>query len=144
MIALSLEQAMAWVVAGAACLLAAVAALAIVLLRRHSRGADAEDTSDPERLLTAIEAARDELDAKADRLELLIREADARIETLSGEGPADGRYEGRGSRNADSQRGEILHLSRQGLSATDIARRTGRDIGEVELVIHIASPGRQV
>jgi len=143
-IALSLEHAWPGVVAGAACLVAAVAALAVVLLRHRSRENGSADAGDTAQLLAEIQTARDELDARADRLEMLIREADARIETLSWDTPAEGRYEGSASGDADTSRGEILRLSRQGLSARDIARRTGRDIGEVELVIHIASPGRQV
>jgi len=73
-----------------------------------------------------VKATLEGLDARIEELNRLIAEADERIAELKQLGP--------GAREP-SLRDQILAMAAQGKPASEIARATGRSIGEVELVL---------
>lgn len=89
------------------------------------------------------------LDTQLAKLEHLIHDADARIERLSrlvrtadGEPVVDVWVKGDASGDAhplepDPRHAELIRLAEAGLSAADIARRTGQTTGEVELILSL-------
>ncbi|MEO0715602.1 MAG: hypothetical protein AAFY58_01280 [Planctomycetota bacterium] len=71
-----------------------------------------------------------QLDSKAERLEHLIAEADAKIASLEARGGAGAKEEPEDPRHA-----EVLAMSGRGMSSVEIARATGMPTGQVELIV---------
>lgn len=77
-----------------------------------------------------------ELDARAARLERLIEAADARLVALerAAESPATPRAR---SASVADPFAEVYHLADQGLPSVEIARRTSRPTGQVDLILNL-------
>ncbi len=90
-----------------------------------------------ERLLLELEELSREIsgriDTKMKTLEVLIRQADERIQALEGAMPEGGKS----IREAASRYKEIYELADSGTSLEEIASRTGIQSGEVELILSL-------
>jgi hypothetical protein len=81
-----------------------------------------------------------ELDARADRLERLIAEADSKLAALeraTSRVPEVHIKPFPVREQSDRPFAEIYELADQGLSAVEIARRTNRPTGQVELILNL-------
>lgn len=134
----------------------------------------ASTVRDVEQVMTELDRlsreVHERLDAKIAKLERLIRDADGRIARLSSEvnGTSDGRLDvtldeesperdwsanagslERGSEPpsrtaAASQHAALYRLADEGLSTTEISKRTGRLAGEVELILSLRRVAKTV
>ena len=90
-----------------------------------------------ERLVVELEELAREISAKIDTkmktLEVLIRQADERIEALKALSPASEERK----RELASRYGEVYELADSGMSLEDISKKTGMQAGEVELVLSL-------
>lgn len=79
------------------------------------------------------------LDSKAARLEILIEQADERIARLAADphpsSPIPPGEQLHGVQSARSLERQVLELADKGCDCEQIARRTGRSVGEVELIL---------
>ena len=73
------------------------------------------------------------MDTRMKTLEVLIRQADERIEALQGAIPEGGKL----AREVVSRYKEIYELADSGASLEEIASRTGIQSGEVELILSL-------
>jgi hypothetical protein len=92
-------------------------------------------------LLAELEAhldrAEQSLDARERATRELLAEADDRLARLGRHLAAAGEAPQSGSRHT-SQRATVMALHAKGLEATEIARFTGIDTGEVELLVNLS------
>lgn len=79
-----------------------------------------------------------ELDARADRLERLIALADERLAALEGKARL---VEPKPMPRASGEFAEVYDLADSGAAAVEIARRTGRPTGQVELILNLRRGG---
>lgn len=79
-----------------------------------------------------------ELDARADRLERLIALADERLAALEGKARL---VEPKPMPRASGEFAEVYDLADAGAPAVEIARRTGRPTGQVELILNLRRGG---
>ena len=95
-----------------------------------------------------------QLDTRATKLELLIREADEKIAALKGDSsvssppPSDQRPETapaatEPASDGDPRHAEVYELADAGLAAPQIAQKLGQPTGEIELILALR-PRRQV
>jgi hypothetical protein len=77
-----------------------------------------------------------ELDARAARLERLIEAADARLVALERAAESPVAPRARAASAADPF-AEVYHLADQGLPSVEIARRTSRPTGQVDLILNL-------
>ncbi len=77
-----------------------------------------------------------ELDARAARLERLIEAADARLVALERAADAPAAPRARAASAADPF-AEVYHLADQGLPSVEIARRTSRPTGQIDLILNL-------
>ena len=98
------------------------------------------------------EMARDvgrQLDARAERLEQLLREADERLEKLAGQPPRNDHVAKLDLENSiepevpDPRHVEIYTLADQGIAMHEIAQRLKRPSGEVELILALRPRRKQ-
>ncbi|GAB4386779.1 MAG: hypothetical protein Kow0022_16780 [Phycisphaerales bacterium] len=79
------------------------------------------------------------LDSKAARLEILIEQADERIARLAADphsaSPTPWVSQPHAAQSARSLERQVLELADKGCDCEQIARRTGRSVGEVELIL---------
>jgi len=90
-----------------------------------------------ERLVVELEELAREISAKIDTkmktLEVLIRQADERIEALKALSPVSEERK----RELAGRYGEVYELADSGMSLEDISKKTGMQAGEVELVLSL-------
>jgi DNA-binding NarL/FixJ family response regulator len=129
----------------------------------RQRGLDGEMHALAQELSAMIESAGAQLDARAERLRSLIRAADERIAQLQQETraeaddgasadepppPAPARMPAplitaaSSQSDVDPRHAQIYALSAEGMSIQQIADRTGRPEGEVELILALRPRGR--
>jgi hypothetical protein len=89
-----------------------------------------------------------QLDTRAARLEMLIREADEKINELRAGGAARSESAPRPRLPSgdipplpDPRHAEVYRLADQDLSTSQIARQLGRPYGEIELILALRGPG---
>jgi len=103
-----------------------------------SKGRGDEDLrATMERLVLELEELSREISAKIDTkmrtLEVLIQQADERIEALTKLTPASEEKR----RELASKYGEVYELADSGASLDEIAKKTGMHAGEVELILSL-------
>lgn len=87
-----------------------------------------------------------QLDTRAARLEMLIKEADEKIRMLRAGNAALDATTSPPARSSevlslpDPRHAEVYRLADQGLSASEIARQLGRPYGEIELILALRRP----
>ena len=110
---------------------------------RHNARLGAQAREDIDELMVRLEELSREIcgqiDTRFAKLEHLLKEADEKLAALTppatdGSIQAD---EGSPPVPADPQHAEVHELGRQGLAVVDIARRTGKSAGEVELILSL-------
>jgi len=103
----------------------------------EKRRGDSELRATMERLVIELEELSREVSAKIDTkmrtLEVLIRQADERIDVLKNLVPTS---DERG-RELASRYSEVYELADSGASPGDIAKQTGMHAGEVELILSL-------
>ena len=103
----------------------------------EKRRGDSELRATMERLVIELEELSREVSAKIDTkmrtLEVLIRQADERIDVLKNLVPTSDEK----SRELASRYGEVYELADSGTSLGDIAKQTGMHAGEVELILSL-------
>ncbi|GJQ28228.1 MAG: hypothetical protein HBSAPP03_01120 [Phycisphaerae bacterium] len=100
---------------------------------------DARAVGDDLRELTERLAA--ELDARADRLERLIVQAEERIATLERAASRVVEVKERPAGAPRAEFAEVYDLADAGVGPIEIARRTGRPTGQVELILNLRRGG---
>lgn len=114
-----------------------VAYAARLRLRTGTAAPSTRAASDPEGLADVVDRLTVELDARAAKLEVLIAEADRRIAQLSRPARAVTVEPKATAFHEDPSFAEIYRLADEGQSAVEIARRTQRPTGQIELILNL-------